>query len=151
MANSVEGRYPFLDHRLIEFSTRLQESLKLNGLNEKYLLKKMIGEKIPESICKRTKQAYRAPMSNCFFGESTIDYVESILDDATINEYGIFNAGLTSKLVNKIKTTGTASEMENMILIGIISTQLFYQFFILGKPPVFNKTNYKNIRIIEEN
>ena len=40
MANSVEGRYPFLDYRVIEFCNRLPDSLKLNGLNEKYLLKK---------------------------------------------------------------------------------------------------------------
>jgi asparagine synthase (glutamine-hydrolysing) len=40
MANSVEGRYPFLDHRVIEFASRLPAKLKLNGLNEKYILKK---------------------------------------------------------------------------------------------------------------
>ena len=41
MANSVEGRYPFLDHRVIEFCMKLNPDLKLNGLNEKYLLKKI--------------------------------------------------------------------------------------------------------------
>ena len=41
MGNSVEGRYPFLDYRLIEFSAKLPDSYKLNCLNEKFLLKKM--------------------------------------------------------------------------------------------------------------
>ena len=39
MANSIEGRFPFLDHRVIEFANRLPPHLKMRGLTEKYLLK----------------------------------------------------------------------------------------------------------------
>jgi asparagine synthase (glutamine-hydrolysing) len=151
MANSVEGRYPFLDHRFIEFAAKLPEGLKLNGLNEKYLLKKMIKDKIPESICKRPKQAYRAPINNSFFEKSKMDYVDSILDPKTIDDYGIFDPTLVSRLVEKIKTTGTATEVENMIVTGVISTQLFYQFFILGKGPEPLSQPNNVLRVIEEN
>ena len=66
MANSVEGRYPFLDYRVIEFCNKLPADFKLNGLNEKYLLKKLMKNKIPESIIRRSKQPYRAPIKNAF-------------------------------------------------------------------------------------
>jgi asparagine synthase (glutamine-hydrolysing) len=55
MANSIEGRYPFLDHRLIEFCASLPPSFKLNGLDEKFLLKRLIKGKIPDSIVKSLK------------------------------------------------------------------------------------------------
>jgi asparagine synthase (glutamine-hydrolysing) len=144
MSNSVEGRYPFLDHRFIEFAAALPESLKLHGLNEKYLLKKIMEGKIPESILKRPKQAYRAPISSSFFNKQGVGYVASLIDPKIIEEYGIFNPALTSPLIEKVKTTGQVSEIENMAITAIISTQLFYRFFILGKPPIaFNKP--KNI------
>ena len=150
MANSVEGRYPFLDHRFIEFAANLPEGLKMHGLNEKYLLKKTMAGKIPESILNRPKQAYRAPISNSFFVKQKIDYVDSILDSKMIDEYGIFDSSITSTLIEKIKSTGQASEVENMAITAIISTQLFYQFFILGKPPKFPDKPTNILRIVEE-
>ncbi len=52
MANSVEGRYPFLDYRVIEFCSSLPSDFKLHGLNEKYLLKKLLKNRIPERFLK---------------------------------------------------------------------------------------------------
>ena len=150
MANSVEGRYPFLDHRFIEFASKLPEGLKMHGLNEKYLLKKMIENQIPDSICKRPKQAYRAPISSSFFEKPEMDYVESVLNPGTIADYGIFNPELTTKLIEKIRTTGTASEIENMVVTAIISTQLFYRFFILGKSPISVSQPNSLLRIVKE-
>jgi asparagine synthase (glutamine-hydrolysing) len=150
MANSVEGRYPFLDHRFIEFAAKLPEGFKMHGLNEKYLLKKMIENQIPESICKRPKQAYRAPISSSFFQKPEREYVESILNSHAITDYGIFNPELTSRLIEKIRTTGTASEIENMIVTGIISTQLFHRFFIAGESPVSVSKPNNVLRILKE-
>lgn len=64
MAHSVEGRYPFLDHRLIDFCSKLPWDHKIKGLNEKYLLKKMMEGRLPEKVVKRPKQAYRAPVAS---------------------------------------------------------------------------------------
>src|SRR5450756_2592721 len=64
MGNSVEGRYPFLDYRVMEFTNNLPDSFKLNCLNEKFILKKLSKGKIPSSITNRPKQAYRAPIAS---------------------------------------------------------------------------------------
>jgi len=130
MANSVEGRYPFLDHRIIEYAAQLPESYKLNSLNEKFILKKMMKGKIPESILKRHKQAYRAPIHTSFIGAEAPGYVSEMLNEHTIRSLGYFDPAKVNKLVDKIGLNGQVTEVENMALAGILSTQLLHHFFI---------------------
>ena len=90
MANSVEGRYPFLDYRVIEFAATLPPDFKMHGLNEKYILKKMMEGRLPESILKRPKQAYRAPIANSFFSSSHSLYVNELLSEKGIERNRTF-------------------------------------------------------------
>lgn len=130
MANSVEGRYPFLDHRIIEFCASLPPNYKLRGLNEKYLLKKMMQERLPAEILKRPKQAYRAPILNSFLGEGAPEFIADIVSVDSLNEAGFFNPQSVQRLILKMKSGKAYSEIDNMALTGIISTQLLHQQFI---------------------
>ncbi|MCD4665546.1 MAG: asparagine synthase (glutamine-hydrolyzing), partial [Bacteroidales bacterium] len=150
MANSVEGRYPFLDHRLIEFCTTLPDDLKLNGLNEKYLIKKTMKGKIPESILNRSKQAYRAPISTSFFGAKSPAYVDEMLSEKQLRSYGIFDDGKVLKLLDKIKTGKNISEVDNMAVAGILSTQLLNQLFINNAPIDYRKNKLSNLKTIRD-
>ncbi len=132
MANSVEGRYPFLDYRVIEYCTRLHPDLKLNGLNEKYLLKKMMLGKIPDSVLKRPKQAYRAPIIKSFLNEKAPSYVRELLSEAVIKDFGIFNIVKVNSLQKKLAKF-SVSEVDNMALAAILSTQILYQKFVMKK------------------
>ena len=147
MANSVEGRYPFLDHRVIEFACRLPAKFKLNGLTEKYILKKAAEGKIPREIIHRPKQPYRAPISKCFFGDEPLDYVEEMLSAEKIRDYGYFDSGKVARLVKKCKQKQgqLLSERENMALVGILSTQLVHHQFIENFPgfPVVERDDIK--------
>ncbi len=67
MAASVEARFPYLDHRVLEFAARLPSRFKLRGLREKRILKRAWADALPASIVDRPKQPYRAPDSACFF------------------------------------------------------------------------------------
>jgi asparagine synthase (glutamine-hydrolysing) len=89
MGNSVEGRFPFLDYRVIEFCAKLPPRMKLKVMNEKYLLKKIARPYLPEEICKRPKQAYRAPDSASFFKGRHLKYVSDILSADNIRRPGI--------------------------------------------------------------
>jgi len=142
MANSVEGRYPFLDHRIIEFASKLPPDFKLHGLTEKYLLKKMMEGKLPDEIVNRPKQAYRAPITNSFLSGKA-GYVEDLLREEYLKETGLFDPQKVNKLFSKIKLKNEASEVENMALAGILSTLILEKQFIregkgrfLGKIPV---------------
>ena len=150
MANSVEGRYPFLDHRLIEFCSALPPDYKLKGLNEKFLLKKLMKNRIPESIIKRPKQPYRAPISSVFLSKDAPEYVKHMLSDTYTKRAGIFDYDSISAMLSKIQKSGTASEMDNMALTAIISTHLLYYQFIENNNVEYQRGELKNLRIIDE-
>lgn len=133
MAHSVEGRYPFLDHRVVEFAASLPPQLKMKALNEKYLLKKVFGDLIPDSVKKRPKQPYRAPDAISFFdpsvGKARHPYVDELLSSNCIRAWGIFDPNAVQKLVAKAKAGRASSFLDNAALVGILSTQLLiYQF-----------------------
>ncbi len=130
MANSVEGRYPFLDHRIIEFCISLPPDYKLKGLNEKALLKTLMKGKLPDEILNRPKQAYRAPIVSCFFGNDAPGYVKEVLSPEALLEANIFDPNSVSRLMNKMNSAKTYSEIDSMAITAIISTQLLYKQFI---------------------
>jgi asparagine synthase (glutamine-hydrolysing) len=130
MANSVEGRYPFLDHRIIEFCASLSPDYKMKILNEKVLLKKMMKGKIPDEILNRPKQAYRAPILSSFLGEDAPHYVKEVLSPESLLKTGIFNPDSVTKLLIKMNSGKAYSEIDNMAITAIISTQILHKQFI---------------------
>jgi len=130
MKNSVEGRYPFLDHRLIEFANKLHPKLKMKALNEKYLLKKAMGKYVPDSIVNRYKQPYRAPDIPSFTGGAQRDFVEELLSTEKISSYNYFDAKKVELLKRKIKHGKAIGYKDNMAFMGILSTQCLHKLFL---------------------
>jgi asparagine synthase (glutamine-hydrolysing) len=148
MANSVEGRYPFLDYRVMEFAAKLPPDFKMHGLNEKFILKRMMKNRLPESVLKRPKQAYRAPISSSFLSSPAREYVLNLLSEHDIKQTGLFSFSTVQKLQNKISSGTLVTEMENMALSGIISSQLIYHQYILKdnfRPTILELNNCKVI------
>jgi len=135
MGHSVEGRFPFLDYRMVEFCNRLPPALKLQGLTEKFLLKEVSREWLPPEITDRPKQPFRAPIQRAFFGESAPDYMEELLSPAAVADTGYFNPRAVEHLVTKLKQGHAHSETDDMALAGIISTQLLHRQFLSGFKP----------------
>jgi len=130
MAHSIEGRFPFLDFRLVDFCNLLPPTFKLRGLTEKYLLKQLGRQWLPEDIWQRPKRPYRAPIHRSFFNQKAPDYVAEMLSPRKINETGVFKAEAVSRLVQKIQQGSRASETDDMALAGILSTQLLHSHFV---------------------
>lgn len=130
MAHSIEGRYPFLDHRVVEFAAKVPLQLKMRVLNEKYLLKKTMADLLPAEIVSRKKQPYMAPDILSFFGNTPIEYVEYYLSDQNLRDTGIFKTDMVTKLVQKCRKKSRQGFRENMALVGILSTQILYDKFI---------------------
>jgi asparagine synthase (glutamine-hydrolysing) len=129
MAHAVEGRFPFLDHRLIEWAASVPPHLKLHGLNEKYILKRAVNDLLPPTITNRTKQPYRAPISTSFFAAHAPAWVNDVLSEAEIKSAGLFDAHAVAKLVAKCRTQPPVGEGDNMALVGIVSAQLLHRQF----------------------
>jgi len=132
MAHSVEGRFPFLDHRVVEFSSRLPARLKMKGLDEKYLLKRATKDLVPAAVLRRPKQPYRAPDAASFFaaGNARQDYVDEMLSARRLREDGLFDPATASKLVEKVRSGRVIGVKDNMALVGMLSTQLCVSKFV---------------------
>jgi asparagine synthase (glutamine-hydrolysing) len=133
MAHSVEGRYPFLDHRVVDFAARVPPRLKMKVLKEKYILKQAAGDRIPPSIKDRPKQPYRAPDAASFFGpegKARQEYVENLLSADRIRQDGVFDPRKVEKLVEKARLGHAIGVKDNMAVVGILSTQIWIDHFI---------------------
>jgi asparagine synthase (glutamine-hydrolysing) len=144
MANSIEGRYPFLDHRLIEFCMKLPPEHKIKILNEKYLLKKMMDGEVPKQILNRTKQAYRAPSISEFNSEK----LGFMLSKEQIELAGIFSPEKVASLISKVSGKVTISELDNMAFLGILSTQILHYLFVQKKGDEWNRDYLENCEVI---
>ena len=130
MAHAVEGRFPFLDHRVVELGAALPPRLKVQGLREKHVLRKQLGRHLPQTIVERPKQPYRAPDSESFL-KNRIDYVEALLAPDAIARAGYFDPRAVGRLVQKCrKPLGAVSAGDNMAFVGILSTQLLHSTFV---------------------
>jgi asparagine synthase (glutamine-hydrolysing) len=131
MANSIEARFPFLDHRVMEFAARMPTRYKIMGLNEKYMVKRAMQDLIPESIRTRSKQPYRAPDSQSFFVDGKpLDYVDELLSESRIRQAGYFNPKATSMLLKKCAGGKVLGFADNMAFVGILSAMLVDDMFI---------------------
>ncbi len=150
MAHSVEGRFPFLDHRVVEFSNQLPPKFKMLGIDEKYILKKAVSDLLPPEIWNRPKRPYRAPIHRSFFPNGQpLSWVHDILSPENIEGAAIFNPKAVNSLMNKIKRIGELSETDNMTLAGILSTQLVYAQFISNFRNAPDLTGSDDVKVIK--
>lgn len=133
MANSVEGRFPFLDRNVIEYASQLPARHKLFGLEEKYVLKKAFADVVPEQILRRPKQPYRAPDAASFFGPNRPAWIDTAISPAAIEAAGVFEPSLISGLFAKCARTGGVNmgNTDNMRVVAVLSTQLTHELFIV--------------------
>jgi asparagine synthase (glutamine-hydrolysing) len=129
MARGIEGRFPFLDHRLVEFASRLPPGMKLKGLSEKHILREAARDLLPPDIRDRPKQPYRAPDSRSFSGQGELDYVRDCLSEQSIRDTGLFNPGAVAKLHQKSRAQAISGFRDNAAFVGILSTQLWHRIF----------------------
>jgi asparagine synthase (glutamine-hydrolysing) len=89
MAASIESRVPFLDHKLVEFATRIPREIQLNGLAGKVILKKAVEDLLPHSILYRRKLGFPTPWSGWLAG-ARLDAIEKLLTGPRSLDRGYF-------------------------------------------------------------
>ncbi|NIM15658.1 MAG: asparagine synthase (glutamine-hydrolyzing) [Candidatus Aminicenantes bacterium] len=129
-ANSVEGRYPFLDKNLVEFAVKIPPDLKLKEFEEKYILKKVAENRVPPEIIRREKFAFHAPGSP-YLLRRNIEYIHDLISLARIKRQGYFNPDTVEKLKNQYMAEGFRLNIpyEIDLLIIVISFGIFLDVF----------------------
>lgn len=130
MAHAVEGRFPFLDYRVVEFCAALPAGLKMKALREKYLLKRCARPLVPDAILRRPKQPYRAPEARSFLCGHGQDYLAELLSPARLRQDGVFHPEAVELLLRKARSADRLGAADNMAVVALVSTQILLDRFI---------------------
>lgn len=151
MAHSLEIRVPFLDHRVIEFMAKVPPIWKILGLKEKYLLKKCFRGILPETIVRRTKHPYRAPIQQSLCASSAHNGINEHLSESALKRSGLFDPSRVKHLLNKMHVNKSLSEVDSMALTGIYSSQLLHSQYIESWPAISDAPIEPNVLIDKRN
>ncbi|MFA7062329.1 MAG: asparagine synthase-related protein, partial [Pedobacter sp.] len=129
-ANSVEARYPFLDINLMQFMREVPPDLKLNGLTEKYLLKRLGERYVPAQIRERQKFGFVAPGSPYLLGQG-LEWVRDLLSRETITRQGYFNPDTVERLALRYNSPDFHLNVpyEDDLLMIVLSFGVFLEEF----------------------
>ncbi|MGB7207234.1 MAG: asparagine synthase (glutamine-hydrolyzing) [Pyrinomonadaceae bacterium] len=126
MANSLEARSPFLDHKLIEFAATLPEELKTRRFQTKSLLKKVAARLVPKEVIYRRKMGFGVPIGK-WFREDLKDFVRSVLLSEKSLTRGIVKREMLEKYVNE-HTNGERDH--SFQLWTLLMLELWFQRFV---------------------
>jgi asparagine synthase (glutamine-hydrolysing) len=132
LAHSVEGRYPFLDVDLFQVVKQIPPHLKLNDFIEKYILKKMAKNFVPDSIINREKFGFQAPGSP-YLIQSKLGWVEDLLSYERIRKQGYFNPDVIEWLKKRYSQQGFAlhPHLDTDLLLVVLTFGIFLEVFQL--------------------
>jgi len=129
MAASIESRVPFLDHKLVEFSARMPERMKLRGWTTKYVLRESMKGVLPDVILKRRKMGFPVPVGTWFRGKyrSVID--EYVLSERTLAR-GLFEPEYLKQMV-EAHQSGVENHADR--LWSLLNLEIWLRQFIDGE------------------
>jgi asparagine synthase (glutamine-hydrolysing) len=131
MANSIELRVPFLDHKLLEFAASLPENLKVRGLTTKYLAKRALSSRIPEPILKRRKAGFPVPF-NTWLRTDLKEFVHEVLLDRATIERGYFNTACIEGMLRANAESGLYAKE----VLSLLTLELWHRAFLTSNTGV---------------
>jgi len=124
MAHSLELRPPFLDHRLVEFAASLPEKFKMNGSQQKYLLRELMKDKLPRFILQRKKIGLDIPTHDWLRGVLRPLLLDTLTTEA-IEQTNLFRADVIQSFIQ--------DHMERRANLGFHLWGLMILFLWMGK------------------
>jgi asparagine synthase (glutamine-hydrolysing) len=126
MANSLEARSPFLDHKFLEFSAGIPSHMKIRGTATKYILKKALKGLLPDEILKREKMGFGVPIGR-WFKEDLQDYVYGILLEPRSTARGYFK---TEKIKGLLDAHKSGKANNGARIWSLLNLELWHRVFI---------------------
>lgn len=125
MANSVELRVPFLDHRVLEFAARLPRDQKVRGWTMKYLLKRALKKRVPDEILHRRKAGFPVPYAN-WLRCNLREWVRELLLDQKTMSRGYFRQSAIEDLIQRnSRGAGYSQEIFSLLVL-----ELWHRAFV---------------------
>lgn len=130
MAASIESRVPFLDHKLVEFSTALPDRLKVRGWTTKYVLREAMKGLLPETILRRGKMGFPVPLGRWFRQAFRPLLEEYVVGERTVAR-GLFRPEFLERLVQE---HGAGTENHTERLWTLVNFEMWQRHFLDGEP-----------------
>ena len=123
MTASLEGREPFLDHRVIEYAAQLPDDFKYHNGIKKYILREIVHDYIPKEKMDRPKMGFAIPLASWMQNELK-EMVDDYINEKNIREQGLFNW----KAVNRLKINFFSGKTEyDFKLWYLLMFQMWYE------------------------
>jgi asparagine synthase (glutamine-hydrolysing) len=126
MAHSLEVRSPFLDHKVVEFAASLPPALKLRRLTQKYLVKKIMRNVLPNQILQRKKMGFGLPIDHWFRHELR-EMTYDVLLDSRARQRGYFRPDVVRRYIDE-HVAGKAQH--HFRLWNLLLLELWHRTFI---------------------
>jgi asparagine synthase (glutamine-hydrolysing) len=125
MANSIELRVPFLDHKFLEFAAALPENFKVHNFTTKYIAKTALKHRVPHEILHRKKVGFPVPYER-WMRTDLKDWVRDILLDSKTVSRGYFNRACIEQLIDEdIRLHSHPKE-----ILSLVSLELWHRAFL---------------------
>lgn len=129
MAHSLEGRCPFLDHRLAELVAVMPAAMKAQGKRPKHLMREVSRELLPRSIVERPKQGFMFPLAYWMKGP-LLPVLRGLVESSAVVEAGLFRSSTIDRLVRE----HVASRADHHVRLWmILNMEVWYRMYILGE------------------
>jgi len=129
MANSLEARCPFLDHRLLEFACAIPSELKLKGMTTKYILKRALEDILPRQIIRRKKHGFGVPVGR-WFRTSLKRYLHDTLLSPQALRRGYFREAPLRRLIDEHQS---GKRDHGQRLWALLTFEIWQRIFIDGE------------------
>jgi asparagine synthase (glutamine-hydrolysing) len=130
-AHGIEGRFPYLDHHVIEFLAGVPAQFRLRGLRDKAIVRETFRDDLSPSIRDRPKFAFRAPELSAFIGDPD-GLVATCLSESAVRQAGILDPAAIQQFRRRLERLSAErfSTRDNLAFVQILSTQILHDQFI---------------------
>jgi asparagine synthase (glutamine-hydrolysing) len=130
----VEVRYPFLDEDVFTFCSKLHPRWKLRGLRDKHILRLLAERYLPESVYKRGKVIFRAPLDS-FHMDPEPPFVGQLLSEESLKHTGYFDPASVRhwrRAYREMRAGSLPRLSVELGLAAVVATQLWHHHYIDG-------------------
>jgi len=147
MAHGLEVRVPFMDNRVVDVAARMPPDLKLNGMEEKFILKQLMWPHLPEHPYAYKKRAFYSPIREWLFTEKNRERIENYIQGEAVVDAGVFNPERVKQLWQQMMDSDMPQNMDQWyqmmrlewVLMIVLSVQILHNCFINKSGRAFRK------------
>jgi asparagine synthase (glutamine-hydrolysing) len=128
MAASIESRVPFLDHKLVEFTAKLPERMKLRGRDTKWILRKAMRGILPSEILERRKMGFPVPLGNWLRGR-----FRHLVDDYVLSERSLSRGIFDEQALRQLVSAHDRGEDHASRIFRLMNLEIWHRIFVDGE------------------